>query len=105
MTSDQLTPEQRSGTEIFFGTRSCSGAIGILFTQRMKDSPEPPRIFTDFWTLAYGAMEWTRSTNGPQNETGNIVMLRSRAYEPVCRCHKALEYVSSRSTGVTIQGC
>jgi CubicO group peptidase (beta-lactamase class C family) len=31
--------------------------IGILFTQRMMDSPEPPRIFTDFWTLAYGAME------------------------------------------------
>jgi CubicO group peptidase (beta-lactamase class C family) len=31
--------------------------IGILFTQRMMDSPEPPKIFTDFWTLAYGAME------------------------------------------------
>ncbi len=33
------------------------GMIGILFTQRMMDSPEPPRVFTDFWTLAYGAME------------------------------------------------
>ncbi|HEY2483611.1 MAG TPA: serine hydrolase domain-containing protein [Candidatus Binataceae bacterium] len=31
--------------------------IGILFTQRMMDSPEPPRVFTDFWTLAYGAIE------------------------------------------------
>lgn len=31
--------------------------IGILFTQRMMDSPEPPNVFTDFWTLAYGAME------------------------------------------------
>ncbi len=31
--------------------------IGILFTQRMMDSPEPPKFFTDFWTLAYGAME------------------------------------------------
>jgi CubicO group peptidase (beta-lactamase class C family) len=31
--------------------------IGILFTQRMIDSPEPPKIFTDFWTLAYAAME------------------------------------------------
>ncbi|MDP9120750.1 MAG: hypothetical protein M3O15_05175 [Acidobacteriota bacterium] len=31
--------------------------IGILFRQRMLDSPEPPKIFTDFWTLAYGAME------------------------------------------------
>ena len=31
--------------------------VGILFTQRMMDSPEPPRVFTDFWTLAYGALE------------------------------------------------
>ncbi|WP_341675491.1 serine hydrolase domain-containing protein [Niveibacterium sp. SC-1] len=31
--------------------------IGILFTQRMMDSPEPPRFFSDFWTLAYAAME------------------------------------------------
>jgi len=31
--------------------------IGIVFTQRMMDSPEPPKVFTDFWTLAYGAME------------------------------------------------
>jgi hypothetical protein len=31
--------------------------IGILFTQRMTDLPEPPRVFTDFWTLAYEAME------------------------------------------------
>ena len=33
------------------------GMIGILFTQHMMDSPEPPKVFTDFWTLAYGAME------------------------------------------------
>ncbi|MGI8510135.1 MAG: serine hydrolase domain-containing protein, partial [Gemmatimonadaceae bacterium] len=93
MTSDQLTPEQRAGSEIFFGTHSswglgmavairrneifqtpgrfgwdggfgtsaytdpAEGMIGILFTQRMMDSPEPPKVFTDFWTLAYGAME------------------------------------------------
>ncbi len=92
MTSDQLTPEQRAGSEIFFGTHSswglgmavdirrneifhtlgrfgwtggfgttaytdpAEGMIGILFTQRMMDSPEPPKVFTDFWTLAYGAM-------------------------------------------------
>jgi hypothetical protein len=31
--------------------------IGILFTQRMMDSPEPPKFFTDFWTLAYSAVE------------------------------------------------
>jgi CubicO group peptidase (beta-lactamase class C family) len=93
MTADQLTPEQRAGSEIFFGRQSswglgvavdtgrseiyhtpgrfgwtgglgttaytdpAEGMIGILFTQRMMDSPEPPKIFTDFWTLAYGAME------------------------------------------------
>ena len=93
MTSDQLTPEQRAGCEIFFGTHSSWGLgmavdiarteivhtpgrvgwdggfgttaytdpaqrmIGILFTQRMMDSPEPPKVFADFWTLAYAAME------------------------------------------------
>jgi CubicO group peptidase (beta-lactamase class C family) len=93
MTSDQLTPEQREGSEMFFGMHSSwglgmavdigrteifhtpgrfgwtggygttayidpvEGMIGILFTQRMMDSPEPPRVFTDFWTLAYAAME------------------------------------------------
>jgi CubicO group peptidase (beta-lactamase class C family) len=93
MTSDQLTPEQRAGSEIFFGAHSSwglgmavdigrneifhnpgrfgwnggfgttaytdprEGMIGILFTQRMMDSPEPPKVLTDFWTLAYGAME------------------------------------------------
>jgi len=93
MTSDQLTPEQRTGAEIFLSTFSSWGfgmavdigrqeifhtpgrfgwtgglgttaytdpaknMIGILFTQRMMDSPEPPKVFTDFWTLAYAAME------------------------------------------------
>ena len=93
MTSDQLTPAQRAGAEVFFGTHSSWGLgmavdtarkdifhmpgrfgwtggfgttayvdpandmIGILFTQRMMDSPEPPKVFTDFWTLAYAAME------------------------------------------------
>lgn len=93
MTSDQLTPEQRAGAELFFGAHSswgfgmavdigrnqvfhtpgrfgwtggfgttaytgpAEGLIGILFTQRMMDSPDPPKVFTDFWTLAYGAME------------------------------------------------
>lgn len=93
MTSDQLTPQQREGTEPFFGTHSswglglgvcihreeiyqtpgrfgwdggtgtsayvdpAEGMIGILLTQRLMDSPEPPRVFTDFWTQAYSAME------------------------------------------------
>src|SRR6267154_1393056 len=93
MTSDQLTPAEREGSEIFFGdfsswglgmavdiqrneifhnpgrfgwtggfgttayTDPAQGMIGILFTQLMMDSPQPPKVFTDFWTLAYGAME------------------------------------------------
>jgi CubicO group peptidase (beta-lactamase class C family) len=93
MTSDQLTAEQRAGSEIFFGDHTSWGlgmavdirrdeiyrtpgrfgwdgglgtsaytdpaesAIGILFTQRMMDSPEAPKLYSDFWTLAYAAME------------------------------------------------
>lgn len=92
MTQDHLTPENRTGSELFFGEHSSWGLgfavdtarrdayhnpgrfgwtggfgttayvdpaedlVGILFTQRMMDSPEPPRVFTDFWTLAYGAI-------------------------------------------------
>jgi CubicO group peptidase (beta-lactamase class C family) len=33
------------------------GLIGILFTQRLMDSPAPPHVFSDFWTTAYAAME------------------------------------------------
>lgn len=93
MTSDHLMPEQRRGTEIFFGNHAswglgmavdirrdeiyhnpgrygwdggfgtsayidpAEGMIGILLTQRLMDSPEPPKVFADFWTLAYGAMK------------------------------------------------
>ncbi|HEY6981857.1 serine hydrolase domain-containing protein [Reyranella sp.] len=31
--------------------------IGILMTQRMMDSPVPPRVFRDFWTSAYQAID------------------------------------------------
>jgi len=31
--------------------------VGILLTQRMMDSPEPPRVFTDFWTSAYQTID------------------------------------------------
>jgi CubicO group peptidase (beta-lactamase class C family) len=30
---------------------------GILLTQRMMDSPQPPRAFVDFWTSAYQAID------------------------------------------------
>ncbi len=93
MTSDQLTPGQRKGAEIFFGSHSSWGFgmgvniqqdepwtvpgrfgwdggfgtsaysdpkndfIGILLTQRMMDSPEPPAVFKEFWTFAYRSLE------------------------------------------------
>jgi len=31
--------------------------IGVLMTQRLMDSPEPPPVHRDFWTLAYGAID------------------------------------------------
>ena len=31
--------------------------IGILMTQRMMDSPTPPKVFRDFWTAAYSAID------------------------------------------------
>ena len=31
--------------------------VGILMTQRLMDSPEPPRVFRDFWTSAYQAID------------------------------------------------
>ena len=91
--SDQVTPKQRAGAELFFGDFSSWGfcvavdirrrevyhnpgrfgwtgglgttayidpaedMIGILFTQRMMDSPDPPRYMSDFWTAAYTAMD------------------------------------------------
>jgi CubicO group peptidase (beta-lactamase class C family) len=93
MTRDQLTPEQRKGAEIFFGSHSSwgfgmgvdiqgekpwmvpgrfgwdggfgtsaysdpkNGFIGILLTQRLVDSPEPPAVFEDFWAHAYRSLE------------------------------------------------
>jgi len=33
-----------------------TGLTGILFTQRMMTSPEPPRLTTDFWSGAYAAI-------------------------------------------------
>jgi CubicO group peptidase (beta-lactamase class C family) len=93
MTSDQVSPVQRAGSDIFFGgygswafgmavdikrdqiyhtpgrfgwdggfgtsayTDPVEGVIGILLTQRMIDSPEPPKLYDDFWTLAYQALD------------------------------------------------
>lgn len=93
MITDQLTPENRIGAELFFGQGASWGMgnavvtrrtdlsttpgrfgwdggygtsghsdpgedmVGILMTQRMMDSPQPPRVFTDFWTSAYQAID------------------------------------------------
>jgi len=31
--------------------------VGILMTQRMMEQPQPPRVFTDFWTSAYQSID------------------------------------------------
>jgi CubicO group peptidase (beta-lactamase class C family) len=31
--------------------------VGILMTQRLMDSPQPPRVSVDFWTSAYQAID------------------------------------------------
>jgi len=31
--------------------------VGILMTQRMMESPQPPRVFSDFWTSAYQSID------------------------------------------------
>jgi CubicO group peptidase (beta-lactamase class C family) len=38
-------------------TGKFSSPPGILLTQRMTDSPQPPRALVDFWTLAYQAID------------------------------------------------
>jgi CubicO group peptidase (beta-lactamase class C family) len=93
MTTDQLTPQQKQGSELFFDENRSWGLglsvftrrddlhatpgrfgwdggygtswysdpreqlTGILLTQRMMDSPQPPHAFADFWTLAYQAID------------------------------------------------
>jgi CubicO group peptidase (beta-lactamase class C family) len=93
MMSDQLTPQQKQGAELFFGHGASWGMggavvtrrtdlfttpgrygwdggygtsghldpaedmVGILLTQRMMESPQPPRVFTDFWTSAYQSID------------------------------------------------
>jgi CubicO group peptidase (beta-lactamase class C family) len=93
MMSDQLTPAQKQGAELFFGHGASWGMggavvtrrtdlfttpgrygwdggygtsghldpaedmVGVLLTQRMMESPQPPRVFRDFWTSAYQAID------------------------------------------------
>jgi CubicO group peptidase (beta-lactamase class C family) len=93
MTTDQLTPEQKVGSEMFFRpTRSWGFGLsvatahettfsapgrfgwdgglgtsaytdpaeqltGVLLTTRALDSPQPPAVFSDFWTGLYAAID------------------------------------------------
>jgi CubicO group peptidase (beta-lactamase class C family) len=51
----------RFGWDGGFGTSAYSDPaedlVGILMTQRLMDSPEPPRIVRDFWTSTYQAID------------------------------------------------
>ena len=51
----------RFGWDGGFGTSAyadpAEDLVGIVFYQRMADSPEAPKIVTDFWTTAYTALE------------------------------------------------
>jgi CubicO group peptidase (beta-lactamase class C family) len=50
----------RFGWDGGFGTSAYSDPVenltGVLFTQRLMDSPAPPKVFSDFWTQAYAAI-------------------------------------------------
>jgi CubicO group peptidase (beta-lactamase class C family) len=51
----------RFGWDGGYGTSAYSDPaedmVGILLTQRMMDSPQPPAAYTDFWTMAYAAID------------------------------------------------
>ena len=93
MTSDQLKPAEKQGSELFLGDSRSWGfglsvfttrddlyttpgrfgwdggygtswysdpkedLTGILLTQRMMDSSQPPRAMVDFWTCVYQAID------------------------------------------------
>ena len=59
--TDLCTTPGRFGWDGGYGTSGHSDPaedmVGILLTQRMMDSPQPPRVFSDFWTSAYQAID------------------------------------------------
>jgi len=58
---DELAPAGRFGWDGGYGTSfyvdPSEGLIGVLLTQRLWDSPEPPTVRSDFWTSAYAAID------------------------------------------------
>jgi CubicO group peptidase (beta-lactamase class C family) len=59
--TDLWTTPGRYGWDGGFGTSGhldpTEDMIGILLTQRMMESPQPPRVFRDFWTSAYQSLD------------------------------------------------
>jgi CubicO group peptidase (beta-lactamase class C family) len=59
--TDLFTTPGRYGWDGGYGTSAhldpAEDMVGILMTQRMMDSPQPPRVFRDFWTSAYQAFD------------------------------------------------
>ena len=59
--TDLWTQPGRFGWVGGLGTAAYSdpnaNVVGILLTQRMLAAPDPPHVMTDFWTLAYQAIE------------------------------------------------
>lgn len=45
------------GTGTAWYSDPVTGLTGVLFTQRAMTSPQPPEVFTDFWRLAYAALD------------------------------------------------
>jgi CubicO group peptidase (beta-lactamase class C family) len=59
--TDLHTTPGRFGWDGGYGTSGHSDPVeqlvGILLTQRMMDSPQPPRVFQDFWTSVYQSLD------------------------------------------------
>jgi CubicO group peptidase (beta-lactamase class C family) len=59
--TDLFTTPGRFGWDGGYGTSAhldpAEQMIGVLLTQRMMDSPVPPRVFRDFWTCAYRSID------------------------------------------------
>jgi CubicO group peptidase (beta-lactamase class C family) len=59
--TDIFTTPGRFGWDGGYGTSAymdpAEDMVGILMTQRAMDSPQPPKVFRDFWTTAYQAID------------------------------------------------
>ena len=58
---DLSTAPGRFGWDGGYGTSWYSdpkeNLTGIILTQRLMDSPQPPAVMADFWTSAYQAID------------------------------------------------